>query len=62
MISDRDDGKVSVATTQVEGMDDFLIVGNSHHYMIRSDVVIRNTEFFLRNGSFLASDKALMTK
>ncbi|MCH9005293.1 MAG: alpha/beta fold hydrolase [Proteobacteria bacterium] len=62
MISDRDDGKVSVATTQVEGMDDFLIVGNSHRYMIRSDVVIRNTEFFLRNGSFLAADKALMTK
>ena len=62
MISDRDDGKVSVATTQVEGMDDFLIVGNSHRYMIRSDVVIRNTQFFLRNGSFLAADKALMTK
>ncbi len=60
MLPDPDDGKVSVARTQIEGMDDFLIVGNSHAFMMRSDVVIRNTEWFLRNGEFLAEDKALM--
>ena len=56
-----DDGKVSVARTQVKGMSDFLIVVNSHRYISRSDIVFRNTESFLRNGSFIAADKALMT-
>jgi hypothetical protein len=59
MLPDPDDGKVSVASTQVDGMDDFLIVGESHRYITRSDVVIRNTESFLRNGAFLAADKAV---
>ncbi len=60
MLPNPDDGKVSVASTRVEGMDDFLVVGNSHHYITRSDVVIRNTKSFLQTGAFLASDKALM--
>jgi hypothetical protein len=60
MLPDPDDGKVSVASTRVEGMDDFLIVGNSHRYITRSDVVIRNTREFLQSGAFLAEDKALM--
>lgn len=58
MLPNPDDGKVSVASTQVEGMDDFLVVGNSHRYISRSDIVIRNTENFLKNGSFLDADKA----
>jgi len=62
MLPDPDDGKVSVASTQVDGMDDFLIVGESHRYITRSDVVIRNTESFLRNGAFLAEDKAEVTE
>lgn len=60
LLPDPDDGKVSVANTRVEGMDDFLVVGKSHRYITRSDVVFRNTESFLRNGSFLADDKAVM--
>ena len=58
MLPDPDDGKVSVASTQVEGMDDFLIVGSSHHYITRGDVVFRNTVAFLRTGKFLDEDKA----
>lgn len=58
LLPNPDDGKVSVARTQVEGMDDFLVVGNSHRYLTRSKVVIRNTRSFLRNGHFLSSDKA----
>jgi len=62
MLPDPDDGKVSVASTQVDGMNDFLLVGNSHRYILRSEVVFRNTESFLRNGWFLAADKASMTE
>ncbi len=62
MLPNPDDGKVSVASTRVEGMDDFLIVGNSHHYITRSKVVIRNTESFLKTGNFLDADKAATLK
>ncbi len=60
MLPEEDDGKVTVEETKVEGMDDFLIVGRSHRYITRGDVVIRNTEAFLRTGQFLAADKAVM--
>ena len=57
MLPDIDDGKVTVARTKVAGMDDFLIVGNSHRYITRSAVVVRNTESFLRTGRFLDEDR-----
>jgi len=60
MLPEPNDGKVSVASTRVDGMDDFLVVGDSHRYITRSDVVFRNTIAFLKTGHFLAADKALM--
>jgi len=57
MLPDPDDGKVSVASTQVDGMSDFLVVENSHRYITRSDVVVRNTESFLKTGRFLDADR-----
>ena len=57
LLPDPDDGKVSVASTRVDGMKDFLVVGNSHRYITRSDVVTRNAAAFLRTGAFLDSDK-----
>lgn len=52
MLPEPNDGKVSVASTQVEGMNDFLVVDNSHHFITESDEVIRNTKSFLRFGRF----------
>jgi hypothetical protein len=52
MLPDEDDGKVTVARTQIEGMDDFKIVSNSHFGMMKSDDVIAYTTRFLRTGSF----------
>lgn len=57
MLPDADDGKVTVAATRVDGMDDFLVVGKSHRYITRSDIVFRNTESFLKTGRFLTTDK-----
>lgn len=56
MLPNPDDGKVSAASTKVDGMDDFLLVGNSHHYIINSETVIRNTTSFLQTGAFVDSD------
>ena len=60
MLPNPDDGKVSVAATRVAGMDDFLVVTNSHRYIMRSDVVLRNTESFLKTGRFIDADKTLV--
>lgn len=55
MLPDEDDGKVTVERTKVDGMDDFAITDDSHHYIIRSTEAIANTVAFLRTGQFLAS-------
>lgn len=52
MLPDEDDGKVTVARTQVEGMRDFLVVDDSHRFMLRSRTVLENTVTFLRTGRF----------
>ena len=59
MLPDPDDGKVSVASARVDGMSDFLIVTNSHRYITRSDVVVRNTRSFLETGRFIDADRSL---
>ena len=55
MLPDDDDGKVTVARTKVPGMNDFLVVRNSHHYIMTSHIVIENTKSFLRTGTFVGS-------
>lgn len=58
MLPAADDGKVTVARTQVEGMDDFKIVSNSHFAIMKSDSVIRAATRFLRTGSFMDTGSA----
>jgi len=52
MLPNEDDGKVTVESTKVKGMTDFMIVDSSHRYLMASDTVIRNTIEFLRFGHF----------
>ncbi len=52
VLDDPDDGRVSVVDTQVEGMDDFVVVEHSHAFMMRMQRPISLTIEFLRNGSF----------
>lgn len=53
MLPNPDDGKVSVARTKVEGMSDFLLVDDNHHYIVEDQLVIENTLAFLNTGAFL---------
>ncbi len=52
MLPDADDGKVTVARTQIDGMRDFLVVDSNHRSITAAEIVIRNTSAFLQNGAF----------
>ena len=47
-----DDGKVSVESTKIEGMKEFLIVPNSHTWMMWRLKTVRQILVFLKYGCF----------
>lgn len=47
-----DDGKVSLVSTQLDGMTDFLSVEVSHPFIMRNDEVIKQVINYLATGSF----------
>jgi triacylglycerol lipase len=51
-IGGRDDGKVSVASSAVEGMRDFLVVDSSHTFIMQRSHVIQQVLHFLEHGHF----------
>lgn len=51
-----DDGKVSVASTKVEGMRDFLQVPHSHPFIMRAPRVRAQAVAFIENGKFDRSE------
>lgn len=46
------DGRVSVASTQLPGMSDFVTVDTSHSWILRSDEAAMHVLEFLRSGRF----------
>jgi len=52
IIPGTDDGKVSVAQAKVDGMSDFMVVHQSHPFIMNSDYVKSQTIHFLRHGVF----------
>jgi cyclophilin family peptidyl-prolyl cis-trans isomerase/pimeloyl-ACP methyl ester carboxylesterase len=58
VLDDPDDGKVSVADTILEGMNDFVVVEHSHAFMMRMQKPIELTIRFLQTGSFTDPQQA----
>lgn len=52
VLENPDDGRVSVADTKLDGMDDFVVVEHSHAFMMRMPRPIELTIRFLNSGSF----------
>jgi hypothetical protein len=52
IIPGPDDGKVSVARATVEGMSDFLVVHETHPFIMDAEYVQEETFYFLKNGKF----------
>jgi hypothetical protein len=55
IISGVDDGKVSVENAKLEGMRDFLVMDETHPFIMNSEEVQRETIYFLRYGKFSQS-------
>ena len=52
VLENPDDGRVSVDDTRLDGMADFIVVEQSHAFMMRMRRTIELTIAFLKNGRF----------
>lgn len=55
MIEGDDDGKVSIESTKLEGMADFVVEPVTHPFIMRDETVIERTLDFLEHGTFRRS-------
>lgn len=58
-IPGANDGKVSVENARLDGMKDFLVVHETHPFIMDAPYVQEETLYFLKNGKFRRSKKPL---
>lgn len=53
IFKEPNDGKVSVSSTQLDHMNDFIVLPVSHTFMIQNEMVERQVLSFIHNGHFI---------
>ena len=56
MIPGKDDGKVAIPRTRVEGTNDFLIVHSPHPFLMNHKPAQENALHFIKTGKFIQND------
>jgi hypothetical protein len=52
LIPGSDDGRVSVENAKLKGMKDFLVVHETHPFIMNDENVLKQVSFFIKNGVF----------
>jgi len=56
IIPGKDDGKVAIERTKLEGMADFVVMHVSHAFIMEEPAVVDEVIFFLQQGRFRHSE------
>lgn len=52
IIEGEDDGKVSIESAKLEGMQDFLVIEATHPFIMKNDIAIKQTKYFFKHAKF----------
>ena len=54
---DENDGKVTVSSTKLRGMKDFMVLPVGHTFIMNNKLVLQEVSYFLQNGCFFREKK-----